>query len=307
MTPEQAQQSIANDARALENNLKFLNEIGQLKAPGIQNKPFTDPALDPASAPKPPKVAATATPAAPPATPAPPAHDLGRKIFFTGRLCAGKDHVASKLEGAKVLGFADPIYTLAEFLFNTQVNATSGKDIPGMRKVLQAIGQIGRNEITAQYPLTLERAVFVQMIRSYAQNKIIQLDGVDLESFGLHPDIWIDGLITRSTRVEGRVVATNCRFANEYKKLVDDGWMHFHIICSPQTLAKRLATRGLGPNSPEVNDLSEQMALGLDKQVAAKLSKPGEKLQVVWSDENVPSPSNRLYTVAEFSELAKNT
>src|SRR6185503_8957360 len=41
---------------------------------------------------------------------------LGRKIFFTGRLCAGKDWCASAV-GATIFGFADPMYALTEYLF----------------------------------------------------------------------------------------------------------------------------------------------------------------------------------------------
>ena len=308
MTPEQAKQSIDNDARALENSLKFLNEIGQLKAPGIQNKIMTDPALEglprscsdtPAQSISSPQV--SATPTSPPVVP--PTHTLGRKIFFTGRLCAGKDHVAGQIKPAKILGFADPIYTLAEFLFNVKVTSTSGKDVPGMRKFLQTVGQWGRNEVNEKYPLTAERAMFCQMIRSYAQNKIIQLEGVDLENFGLNPDLWVDALVARAENIAERVIATNCRFPNEYHRLIQAGWQHWHIVCSPQTMVKRLATRGLGPNSPEVNDMSEQMALKLDKQLAEVLTRrEGNKLQAIWSDE-AAKPSDRLYSVEQFSKM----
>lgn len=314
MNKNEAAQRLIGEAKALESQVGFLNSLPNLKGQ-IPSPPPPSPLTTLTSTSTSP-VAQTASNSPPITTPTSNHNDviqaqLGRKIFFTGRLCSGKDFVASKL-GANVFGFADPIYTLAEYLFNIKVTSTEGKDKPGVRKVLQTIGQWGRNEISVQYPLTVERAMFCLMIRSLASNNAFHIPGVDWKSFGLSPDLWIDGLLNRvrafSADVDvdlGRVVVTNCRFPNEYNKLIEDGWQHWHIVCSPQTLVGRLRQRALTPNSPEVTDFSEQMAFGLDKNLAAKLLGPdtGRKLQVVWSDESVPPPSKRMYSLEQFTQL----
>lgn len=297
MDKNEAEQRLIGEAKALETSVAFLNSLPDLKGRVPSPPPSTSQAVT---------SAASNSPAPNPASPDVMTKvQLGRKIFFTGRLCSGKDFVANKI-GANVYGFADPIYRLAEYLFNIKVTATEGKDKPGVRKLLQVIGQWGRNEVSLQYPLTVERAMFCMMIRSLAQQKAFQISGVDWASFGLSTDLWIDALLRRVNDSEGeRVVVTNCRFPNEYKRLIDDGWQHWHIVCSPQTLRARLAQRSLTPNSPEVTDFSEQMSFGLDKNLASKLLGPdtGKKFQVVWSDEAVPVPSKRMYTLEQFSQL----
>ena len=303
MDKREAAQRLIGEAKALESQVGFLNSLPNLKGQ-IPSPPSNSSVAQPV----------TASNSPPITTPTSNNNDviqaqLGRKLFFTGRLCSGKDFVASRI-GANIFGFADPIYALAEYLFNIKVTSTEGKDKPGVRKVLQTIGQWGRNEISVQYPLTVERAMFCLMIRSLASNNAFHIPGVDWKSFGLSPDLWIDGLLNRvrtfSADVDlGRVVVTNCRFPNEYNKLIEDGWQHWHIVCSPQTLVGRLRQRALTPNSPEVTDFSEQMAFGLDKNLAAKLLGPdtGRKLQVVWSDESVPPPSKRMYSLEQFTQL----
>lgn len=237
---------------------------------------------------------------------------LGRKIFFTGRLCAGKDFTAAYI-GANVFGFADPIYALTEYLHNVKVTATQGKDLPGIRQFLQTVGQWGRNEVNTKYPLNAERAMFCMMIRSLASHNCLMSEGlhlgVDWGMFGLTPDLWIDGLLKRvEVAPEGqRIAVTNCRFANEYKRLVAAGWQHWHIICSPQQWLARLAILNLDANSPTVSDMSERLAIDLNADLTRKLSanKNGNKMRVVWSDPS-SSPSNRIYSLAEFKSMSNN-
>lgn len=233
---------------------------------------------------------------------------LGRKIFFTGRLCSGKDWCASAI-GARVFGFADPMYQLTKYLFGVDVTATEGKQIPGVRKFLQVVGQWGRNEINEQYPLTIERSMFCLMIRSLANQNILP-SSVDWGVFGMNADLWIDGLITRVNNLqdEQRVAVTNCRFVNEYKRLLAEGFSHFHVVCSPQTWVSRLQMKGLKPDSAEVKDMSEKLASDLNTNLTKQLSEQrnGRKLRVVWNDPQVPPPSNRIYTLAEFTKLANN-
>jgi len=239
-----------------------------------------------------------------------PETTLGRKIFFTGRLCAGKDWCASAV-GSTIFGFADPMYQLTEYLFGVKVTSTDGKNIAGVRKFLQLVGQWGRNEINEQYPLTAERAMFCLMIRSLANQNILP-PSVDWGMFGLNADLWIDGLITRvnnSFDPAGRVAVTNCRFVNEYKRLLADGFEHWHVVCSPQTWVARLKLKELLPGSPEVKDMSEKLASDLNDSLTKQLSaqRVGKKLKVIWNDTQVPPPSNRIYTLAEFTKLANQS
>src|SRR6185295_6639132 len=136
---------------------------------------------------------------------------IGGKIFFTGRIGVGKDYLANAI-GAKVLGFADPMYALVEYLTGVKVTANDGKNIAGIRKMLQQIGQFGRDEVNEQYPYTVERSMFCLMVRSLAAQKLIDFGGVEWSKYGKNRDLWIDGLLRRSEVTEGKMAVTNCRF-----------------------------------------------------------------------------------------------
>lgn len=238
------------------------------------------------------------TPPAPVAAISPPAEKAPERIFFTGRLAVGKDYVAAA--GLyPVIGFADPIYALAETFFKgVTVNAATGKDAPGMREFLQAVGQWGRGEVSPQYPYSPIRAIFLVMIRSLAASGALPAR-VAWNNFGT-PDFWIDTLLARAEGAK-RLAITNCRFENEFTRLRAAGWTHYHIICHTTTWAKRLAEKRLTVDAPAVKDISERLAGQLDSQVMHLLSreKSGAKLRVIWND-TVPSPSARLYTLDEF-------
>lgn len=199
-----------------------------------------------------------------------------------------------------MFGLADPMYGLANHFFNAGVSAAN-KDQPGIREFLQKVGQWGRGTVSAQYPLTTERAVFVTMIRSLATARVLGGDYVAWNSYGENEDIWLDSCVNRTQNVPNAAV-TNVRFENEFKRFKSEGFQAWHVMCSGPTWTTRLAARGLQPGSPQVSDLSEQFAVGLDNQVTKKVSQQrlGPKLHVVWSDPGTPSPSARFYTVAEF-------
>jgi hypothetical protein len=228
---------------------------------------------------------------------------LGDRLFFTGRLGVGKDYCAAAA-GYKAVGFADPIYALAEMLFGVQVNANAGKDLPGMREFLQAVGQWGRGTLTAQYPLTPARAVFVTMLRSMSASLPTL---VDWSNFGRTDLLWIDSLLRRTENLDGKLAVTNVRFENEFKPLQEKGWQHWHIMSSPATWSARLASKNLTPASPQLKDISEGLGNFLDNDATQKISRQrnGEKLRIIWNDPDVPSPSTRFYSLAEFIDRAK--
>lgn len=223
-----------------------------------------------------------------------------QRIFYTGLIGAGKDFVAEQTE-AKIFGFADPLYHLAEYFFGISVNSKQGKDIPGVRQFLQAAGQWGRGEINEQYPFTPSRACFVSMIRSLGEaGRFNPQYCIDWAEYGKNKDLWLDGCNQRveqflSENSGSRVAITNCRFSNEFKRLKELGWQHTHIMCSPETRAKRVT---VGANS---KDVSEQLANFLNSDVTKRISAQpkGAKLRVIWND-SAPAPSPRLYSVAEF-------
>lgn len=250
---------------------------------------------------------AIVTPSPPPPRIPASIHRVGRSLLLSGRLASGKDFVAEKA-GARVFGFADPLYSVASYFFGVEVTATQNKDLPGMRAFLQYLGQWGRGEVNEKYPYTPARAVFIQMVRSLGvhSNSHRFSSSVKWESFGIDKDIWIKACEYRITSVRRddpnlRVAITNARFENELVYFRDNKFDHYHVMCSPETWAERLAKKNLKPESKELSDVSEQLAIHLDKDVIKKIrtQKVGNKLKVIWNDHR-PCPSARMYTLNEF-------
>lgn len=234
-----------------------------------------------------------------------PAATRIQKLCFTGRLGAGKDHVAAA-SGATIFGFADPLYAVASYYFGTDITSTKNKELPGVREFLQTIGQWGRAVVNEKYPLTIQRALMVKQVRSDGITGGFGFFQVDWDSFGKNPDIWLNACIERANiflekNPDGRVAITNVRFSNEFQRLAAEGFSHWHIMCGLRSWTARLAKSGLTPDSPAVKDTSEQLAAKLDASVIKQTSeiKQGPKLRAIWSDEAAP-PSGRLHTVESF-------
>ena len=223
-----------------------------------------------------------------------------QKFFFTGRLGTGKDYVAKAL-GAKVISFAEPLYAIASALFGITVTSTEGRDIPGVRGFLQAVGQWGRGVVTPEYPLTAERALFVQAIRAGGADRFGHPE-VKWADFGTDPNIWLNAALARAEADEAPILAiSNVRFLNEFEALQNAGWKGFHVMTSAKSWTERLAAQGLKPDAPQLKDVSEQLAAKLDASVIKQVSaqKTGATLRCIWSDSTVP-PSTRLHTIESF-------
>jgi len=223
----------------------------------------------------------------------------GAKLCLTGRTHVGKDHVA-KAVGAKIFGFAEPLYGLLEYAFGTRQ-----RDVPGAREFLQRVGQWGRGEISAAYPLSPERASFVWWIRAAAAEGKLP-DYVNWNDYGFNKDIWLDACLSRlnvfvAENPSARVAVTNVRFENELKRLVAEGFAHFHVVCSASTWSQRLAKDKLTVDAPVLNDTSEQLAKKMDASVTQHISRQpgGSRLRCVWND-TARSPSPRLLTVPDL-------
>lgn len=221
--------------------------------------------------------------------------ELPPRTFTTGRMKAGKDFILSHF-GYRIHGFAEPLYALQEFFFGNP-----DKKLPGARQFLQKVGQWGRGMVTEQYPITTERAAFCQFIRILGGELASVCPSVDWNAFGTD-DLWLNALLHRVQQEESaRVGVSNVRFENEFHGLANAGWTHFHVMCSPETWAKRLKESGLNPKSAEVADTSERMAIALDADSLKSAKTKGGKLRIIWNDPYVRSPSPRFYT---FNELA---
>lgn len=237
----------------------------------------------------------------PPKPKAPPMNP--ELIFYTGRLKAGKDFVAAQT-GATIFGFADPLYDLRKHFFG-EVD----KDKHGARELLQIMGQWGRGEVSEKYPLTPARAAFTKMIRDAGKLGDFGDWSVDWDSFGRNPNIWLDSMLARVTTFREdpdndnkRVACVNVRFANEHKALTDAGWTHFHVMCSAPTWDARIRAAGIDPKSPALIDVSEQMAINLDRQATQMASRrPTLRLRCIWSDDKMAtSYSGAFHTVSSF-------
>lgn len=238
---------------------------------------------------------------------------IGRCLLFSGSLGVGKDFVANKI-GAKIFGFSDPMYLVASYLTGVEVTSNKNKDLPGMRDLLQKIGQWGKNDVNDKYPYTPARAVFCYVVRSLGIRGAFDTS-VDWEKFGVDPDLWLKACEKRINAFiaaqgnTGRVAITNARFKNELEHFrARSEWDHWHVMCSAETWQERLAKKGLTPESKELQDMSEKLALALNRDVINKLNArtSNNKLRVIWNDTR-PSPSLRLYTTAQFLQELSNT
>lgn len=233
---------------------------------------------------------------------------VGRCLLLSGRIAAGKDYISEKAD-AKIFAFPEPLYSIASYFTGVEVTSTQNKDLPGMRDFLQKIGQWGRGFVDpkdSRYFYSAERAVFTQMVRALGARGVFKNMEVDWAQYGLDNSIWVKATNKRieeftAANPSKRVSIPNARFEHEIKFFRElPEWTHFHIMCSPETWAERLAKKGLNAQSKEVNDVSEHIAIALDRDVQKKLKAGGtSKLKVIWNDHRA-CPSPRLYTLQEF-------
>jgi len=293
--------NLAAESKMLERLAKEMNQWGGVGQPPATEAQETKLPAGALGSNPPPSVPVSKAPE--------PVEDLvvpdGATLFFTGRMKAGKDFCAS-VAGCKIFGFADPLYLLSNFLFGT-----SDKTVPGVRQFLQKAGQWGRGTVNSEYPLTTERAVFIQLVRALGRGKQLNDPLTDWENYGKAEGIWLNSCVARVTEWRKanptqRVAISNVRFVDEYNRLRELGWRHWHILCSPKTWEQRLAVEKLTLTSPEVRNYSEQFAIHLDADVHKKISGLGStRFHVVWSDPAAPPMSTRVHTVSDFLRTVK--
>lgn len=206
-----------------------------------------------------------------------------KRVAFVGPLGVGKDHVAAQL-GGTVIGFADPLYQLARVFF-PHVNCAD-KTAPGVRALLQQLGQYGRGTVSERYPLTAERGLVEASIRMTAgQADTLSRFGVNWNDFGRNPDIWVEALIFRASQIDGKVLVTNCRFENELEALRKAGFVTVGVACKRSTLAQRQNGRATANDTHDVSEnLGKRAFEAFFHQTLAQ-----EVDGYVWNDEG-PAP-----------------
>jgi hypothetical protein len=206
------------------------------------------------------------------------------KVVFTGRLRAGKDHIA-KLLGLTPLGVADPLYIACERLLGS-----CNKEIPQHRRLLQLLGAWGRGVATPT-EANLPTQEFVTNLFQNQPDQILDEAHLALPiswtNFGKTPDFWIQVAKTKSLFLlqqnpEVKICIPNARFANEVSAFQQLGFLHLHVTCSPQT---RLSRPGAKLTPEADNDITEAYAKELDETLLGPC--------VIWNDPNQPVPPNK--------------
>jgi hypothetical protein len=197
-----------------------------------------------------------------------PSIDAGN-VVLTGRRRAGKDWVAEK-NGYTILGFADPMYTLAEHFIGS-----SDKEDPGVLEFIFKLGAWGRGEVSERYPLGPERGRITEEIRNCGWG-ITDIPGA-WQDFGRAEGFWIGVLEKRvKERMKGGlegIAIPNARFPEEISRFTDNhDFQHRHVMCSEETRRMRLLSEEyhgpsdqVGPGYAEDLPKTEQLAAWLDR------------------------------------------
>lgn len=245
------------------------------------------------------------------------------RIALSGKLRAGKDHVAG-VAGFTTIGFADPIYRIAEWFFGT-----SDKKAPGMRKFLQNVGQWGWGcTEEGEYDLNTNRALFVDYMRTYGDMIFSgdrEYDGVDWDQYGRKKTFWVDILLQRADHKQMvnpdlRLAVVNARYPHELGPMLAAGFEYYHVMCSQETRVRRIIEAD-GKFDPErEKDPSERMAQVFDNIAegeylwAGEYGKANPEIdrvlngllsgdRVVWNDPDRPAPYSFL-SLDEFVKAA---
>src|SRR6267142_4371190 len=217
-------------------------------------------------------------------TPAQQSVKVGSRLLFTGR--GLRDTVKSI--GAIEYNIAAPVLRLAQKFFNASVFLENDAfhANPGATSFLATVKAWGSGEISAAFPITPARAIFVQMIRSLAGISEALPAGPNWKRFGSDEGFWIDACVNVAKNDGGgsRVVITGISNKFEYDYIRAQEFSHWHIMARP----------GIGGN---VDALSGSFDNDITKQVS--VTRNGPKLRCIWKD-TTPPISGRLWALADF-------
>ena len=216
------------------------------------------------------------------------------RLALSGRMRAGKDHVA-KTCGYKIVSFSQPIYWLLEAYCGT-----SDKRYPGIREMMQKVGQWGWGSVSQQYPITFERIGFTNWVRFKLHDyhgAYPSLSGINWFQYGNQKDFWVRILLDRVAKLSPteKVAVVNVRFDHELAPLRDAGFSHYHVYCEESTRRSRFGDEPF--NESEQLDESELFA------VQQKVLLPDDR--VIWNDHNPVPPGKAYITIGQFIELTR--
>lgn len=195
---------------------------------------------------------------------------VGVKIVLTGQTGAGKSVIAKQL-GLQEIQIDDVIREIYQRFFpGTQPDAN----------FINTLIAWGEGAVDPKIPATPARMMFVDFWRKNDQT------GLALQ-FGQR-GYWQNLLGLRVQQATAGVAITTCTdqvLLNELKK---QGFAHFHVACSQQSLAQRKRRQGA----------NDQLAVAFTNQLIREVSmRPqGNALPVIWND-TVPAPSPRFLTL----------
>jgi hypothetical protein len=207
----------------------------------------------------------------------------------------GKDYVASQL-GYRAVPLASPIHALTNDLLGV-----ADKNIPGVRELMQSIGQWGRGVVSQEYPLTLRRVEVTERIRERQMPVCRKHPLVCWETFGLSDSFWLDALQPWCPdQADIPYAITGLRFVNEFDTLIRGGIEIWGVACADATLADR---RGAQANNSALDrDTSETLLKQLlDVPPPSALRVPWRIAGIVWNDASALPGTGRsgdFYRVA---------
>jgi hypothetical protein len=205
----------------------------------------------------------------------------GLRMVFTGVTGSGKSSVAKQL-GLIELQIQDSIRDLYHRYF------------PGQEPPADFVNTLlvwGEGVVDPKTPVTPARMLFVDFVR-----KLLMPQSLNFE-FG-ERGFWQKMLINSANRESMPVAVTTCTTQALLDELKSNGFQHFHIACSNQTLGTR--KRRVGAN--------DQLAVALSNQLVREVSmRPqGGQLPCIWND-TVPAPSPRFLTLETARQMLQQS
>lgn len=193
------------------------------------------------------------------------------RLVFTGVSGSGKSTLAKQL-GLQEIQIQDSIHDLYQRYF------------PGAEPPVDFVNTLlvwGEGVVDPKTPVTPARMLFIDFIRSMLVPR-----GYNF-LFGQR-GFWQKLLIAQANRIEGPAVVTTCTTKELLAELVSQGFAHFHVACSNQTMATRKRRQGAN------DSLANSFTQGILREIS--LRPQGATLPLVWFD-TVPAPSPRFLTL----------
>jgi hypothetical protein len=227
-------------------------------------------------------------------------------------LRSGKDHLANLIPWGNRATFSEPLYALADHFFGSDLK----KSDPGYRTFLTHAGQYGRRIISDQYPLSTERAAFINAVRNINPRSLdFKYRRVNWSNYGRSSTFWAE-LLCNSEQVFYSdvlgVVVTGHRFHSDEPYLIKEGFTFYLVACSEETRKERLtALNEPYDGNPNVERHREHLFMDISEAYATKLTNqflyphlPWETpmgMEVIWNDHRLPPPTSGPYlTIHEF-------